>query len=133
MIDIGTDAEVQLLVFARTWCTLVAQGDWTSAIGIIDEPNHYGVVWTRERVLAALNETFCEGTLFAREFGRPTFSVPAAAKGRERHTFGRAQDGSYWLDYDVPLNGHFSDLTAQFEFHPRPGRFAAMLHDLRVM
>jgi len=37
------------------------------------------------------------------------------------------------LDYDVPLNGWYSDLTAQFEFNPRADGFAATLHDFHVM
>ena len=133
MIDLGFNAEAQVLVFARTWCGLIALGDWDGALRMLDEPNHYGVVWTREGVVTVLEVTFTEATVFAREFGGPKFSAPDAAQGQERHSFGRSRDGSYWLDYDVPLNGRFSDLTAQFEFRPRAHRFAAILHDLHVM
>jgi hypothetical protein len=133
MIQIGTDPEGELLAFARLWCALVARGDWDGALGMLDEPNHYGIVWTAERVIALVNETFSEGTLFVKELGPPVFSAPDTAEGVERHDFGRAYDRSYWLDYEVPLNGRFSDLTAQFEFLPRADGFAAVLHDLHVM
>jgi hypothetical protein len=46
---------------------------------------------------------------------------------------GRLNAGGYWLDYDVPLNGQFSDLTAQFEFEPRQEGYAAVLQDLHVL
>ncbi len=133
MIQIGADAKAQLLAFARSWCALAARGEWDAALAMIDEPNCCAIVWTRESILALVNDTFSEGTIFAAEFGRPEFSMPDAAAGRERHSFGRRNDGGYWLDYAVPLNGHFSDLTAQFEFHPRGRGFAAVLHDLHVM
>lgn len=133
MIDLGDAAETTLLGFARTWCARLAVGEWEGALGMLDEPNRNGVVWTRESVLALLDDTFGERTTFAREFGAPSFSAPNTALGPERHGFGRSVGGSYWLDYDVPLNGRFSDLTAQFEFLPREGRFAAVLHDLHVM
>ena len=34
---VGADADVQLLVFARTWCALIAQGDWNGALSMLDE------------------------------------------------------------------------------------------------
>ena len=44
-----------------------------------------------------------------------------------------ADQSGYRLDHDVPLNGQWSDLTAQFEFLRRPGGFAVVLHDLHVL
>ena len=129
----GADAEARLLAFARSWCACIAQEEWDSALAMLDEPNHYGIVWTRESVLALLQTTFNDDTRFAKAFGRPVFTAPDGAAGRERHCFGQRPDGSYWLDYDVPLNGRVSDLTAAFEFHPRAAGFAAVLHDLHVM
>ena len=43
-------------------------------------------------------------------------------------------DGSgYSVEHDVPLNGEWSDLTAQFEFVRFPKGYAVVLHDLHVM
>ncbi len=133
MIQLGAEPEAQLLAFARSWCSLVAKGEWERARGMLDEPDHYGIEWTQQRVVALLDDTFGEGTAFAAEHGRPMFSDPAMADGTERYDFGRTRQGGFWFDYDVPLNGSFSDLTAQFEFHPRAAGFAAVLHELHVM
>jgi len=124
VIQLSGEPETQLLLFARRWCAIAAN-DLAAALAMLDEPNHYGLAWTDERVRSLLAETLSE---------QATFSLPETARGGERHHFGRVNDGSYWLDYDVPLNGEFSDLTAQFEFHPRNGdSFAVVLHDLHVM
>lgn len=127
------DPEPTLLAFARRWCTLLANDDWPSALAMIDEPNTHGIVWTRESILHLLNDTFSEDTVFAREHGAPFFSAPSEARGVERLHIGELADGGFWFDYEVPLNGWFSDLTAQFEAHPRAGGFAVLLHDLHVM
>ncbi len=95
MIVVGHHPEEQLLEFARTWCALIALGNWEDALAMLDEPNHRGLVWTRETVLAVLNETFSDGTRFAKEFGRPVVTAPDAARGKERHFFGQTTGGSY--------------------------------------
>jgi hypothetical protein len=37
------------------------------------------------------------------------------------------------VDVDLPLNGEWSDLTAQFEFEPVDRGIALSLYDLRVL
>lgn len=53
-----TDPEPELLAFARTWCTLLSQDDFPAALAMIDEPNSYGIVWTRERILDLIHDTY---------------------------------------------------------------------------
>jgi hypothetical protein len=44
------------------------------------------------------------------------------------------KDGSgYSVEHDVPLNGEWSDLTAQFEFVGKSPEFEVILHDLHVL
>jgi hypothetical protein len=44
------------------------------------------------------------------------------------------QDGTgFQFDYDLPLNGEWSDLTAQFEFLRRSDGYAVVLHDIHVL
>jgi hypothetical protein len=78
-------------------------------------------------------DTFGPETRFAAAFGPPVFSDPDSAKGHSHPSFGRLDAGGFWLDHDVPLNGAFSDLTAQFEFESRRDRYAVIVHDLRVL
>jgi hypothetical protein len=133
MVITADDTEAQLIAFARTWFRLLARGEWDAALAMLDEPNSHGIRWTRESISTLLHETFGPDTRFAAEFGAPSFSDPDLASGTEHHSFGEFDAGGFWLDHDVPLNGMFSNLTAQFEFHPRAVGFAAVLHDLHVM
>lgn len=133
MIVVGHEPEVQLIAFAQEWLKCLARADWDSALAMLDEPNSYGIRWTRQKVTDVLHDTFGPTTRFARTKGIPVFSDPDLASGSRRHSFGTTDGGGYWLDYDVPLNGEFSDLTAQFEFHPRASGHAAVLQDLQVL
>ena len=133
MVITAVDPEAELIAFARTWFGLLARGEWDAALAMLDAPNSYGIVWTRESITSLLHETFGPATRFATEYGAPSFSDPDLADGTEHHSFGVLDGGGFWLDHDVPLNGIFSDLTAQFEFLPGAGGYAAVLHDLHVM
>jgi|GEM_PF-2458975 len=133
MVITADDPEAQLIAFARTWFGLLARAEWDAALAMLDEPNSYGIGWTRESITTLLHEAFGSNTRFAMQHGAPWFSDPDLAGGTEHHSFGLLDEGGFWLDHDVPLNGIFSDLTAQFEFHPRAAGYAAVLHDLHVM
>jgi hypothetical protein len=133
VLTIGHNPEEQLVAFVRGWFKHLARAEWDAALGMIDEPNTYGISWTRESITALVAETFGANTRFAAECGAPVFSDPDLATGRPHPSFGRFDAGGFWLNYDVPLNGEFSDLTAQFEFEPRHDRYAVILHDLHVL
>lgn len=130
------DVEANVVTWARDWFDLLAAGRLDEACDRLDEPNHYGVAWTPEAIVELVQQTFTPETFFARAHPEGLqFTSPRSARGRERHHFSAFADGSgFSLDYDVPLNGEFSDLTAQFEFHwHSAGTLAARLHDLHVM
>jgi hypothetical protein len=133
MIDVGEKPAAQLVEFVRAWFALLARGQWDQALSAIDEPNSYGVLWTRDLVNELVHDTFGPGTRFEAEHGAPMFTDPDLAIGAPHHYFGHLNAGGFWLDHAVPLNGVYSDLTAQFEFLPRPGGFAVVLHDLHVL
>jgi hypothetical protein len=133
MIEIGDRPEAELVAVVRSWFARLARGEWDQALAMIDEPNTYGIRWTRDSIVSALLETFGPGTRFEAAYGAPTFSDPDSATGTAHHSFGTLNAGGFWLDHDVPLNGVYSDLTAQFEFLPRPGGFAVQLHGLHVL
>ena len=133
MLVIGDDPEGQLVAFAQTWFRRVARAEWEAALAMLDDPNSDGARWTEESITKLLRETFGPDTRFVAEFGVPKFSDPDLASGTRHHSFGRFDAGGFWLDHDVPLNGTFSDLTAQFEFRPGSNGYAAVLHDLHVL
>lgn len=112
--------------FARDWFTLLANGALSEAVSRLDEPNSYGEKWSAERIKGAIEEY--SGSTTA------TFSDPATLLGDGRPTLYAFDDGrGYALDHDVPLDGEWSDLTAQFEFLRRPNGYAVVLQDLHVL
>ena len=133
MIEVGEKPEAELVGFVRGWFTLLARGEWERALAAIDEPHSSGGRWTKDRLMEVLHDVFGPSTRFGAEHGAARFSDPEVATGTAHYSFGRLDAGGFWVDHDVPLNGVFSDLTAQFEFLPRPGGFAVLLHDLHVL
>jgi hypothetical protein len=133
MIEVGETPEAELVGFVRGWFALLARGQWEHALAAIDEPHPSGVRWTQDGLNELLQNVYGPGTRFEVEHGAPRFSDPDLSTGTAHHSFGRLNAGGFWVDHDVPLNGVFSDLTAQFEFLPRAGRFAVLLHDMHVL
>jgi hypothetical protein len=132
----GEDIHAALLEWTRDWFDMLARGELAAACARLDEPNSYGTVWTPESIVALVMDEFGPGTVFSRKHpDGPRFTSARRAAGRERGDVVAFSNGSgFALDYDVPLNGEFSDLTAQFEFSWRaPNTLAARLHDLHVL
>ncbi len=116
---LSTTPEVDLIAFIRRWFGLLAGGAWAEACGELDEPNIYGIRWGPEDLRQAVELSFAPGCRFRREHPEGMrFSQPDTAAGREVHpeVVALADGRGYRLDHDVPLNGQWSDLTAQFEF-----------------
>ena len=128
-------AEGKLVAWVREWLDLLAAGRLGEACARLDGPAADGAPWTADRLRAAVAETFGPGTRFrvAHPEG-PVFSPVRAARGRPAVAVGAFADGSgYWIDHAVPLNGEYSDLTAQFAFRWAGAALAASLCDLHVL
>lgn len=114
------------------WLALLAAGRIGEACAQLDEPNSYGIRWSEEMILALVRDTFPPQSGFGREHPEgPVFTLPS--KRSCDSSFTRATDGTYFVEHPMHLNGGWSDLTAQFEFLPRDGGWAMVLHDLHVL
>jgi hypothetical protein len=125
----------EIRVFVRDWMKLLAAGRLQEACAMIDEPDSYGLVWTPERIMAVVDETFAEGTAFHETYPEgPRFTDPDELANHPDREVG-ILNGSrgFWYDYDLILNNERSDLTAQFEFLARPTGYAVVLQDLHVL
>jgi hypothetical protein len=135
MLTLGRNPESALVAFVRAWFDLVGSGRLGEACAALDQPTSYGESWTPARLALALTEAFPPDSRLSREYPEGIRFTPASGAIGEPHvTFGSFDDGKgYWVDHDVPLNGVFSDLTAQFEFHGEGGRVGVALQDLHVL
>ena len=136
MIQIPTEfPDRTLVVFVRRWLKLLAAGRWQEACEMIDEPNSYGITWTRERIQQIAEDTFCPGSRFRSRHpeGIRWTDPDELGEGGDPEIFPSEDESTYLFEHNVPLNGEWSDLTALFEFHRRPQGYAVVLHDLHVL
>jgi hypothetical protein len=107
--------------FARRWFAALAEHRDAEAVAILDEPNSYGIRWTPKSIRAVIAR-----------YGAREITNPETATSK-LHSSLLEIPGGYSFDIDVPLDGAWSDLTAQFEFLRRGNDFAVVLHDLHVL
>lgn len=127
--------EAELVSHVRRWLNLLGAGQVSEACRELDEPNTYGTRWTPEDVRRAVDTAFPEGSRFRKANpDGPLFSMVDAVSGDGRPSVVPFGDGSgYAVEHDVPLNGQYSDLTAQLVFLWRGNNLAFILHDLHVL
>jgi hypothetical protein len=127
--------EEELVGTVRAWLGLLGDGRIEEACQEIDEPNAFGLRWTPGRLQGALLQAFGPGSRFRREHPEgPRFSPVDGAAGEASPSVVALADGSgYFVEHAVPLNGSYSDLTAQVQFLWRGERLAFVLHDLHVL
>jgi hypothetical protein len=107
------------------WFELIAAGNWTEALALIDSPSSYGQTWSRAEIEARLAEYGPAGV---------QLTSPATATGERHSNTGRFNDRSgFYLDCDMPLDGKWSDLSAQFEFLEINGQYSVALQDIHVV
>ena len=136
MIVVSPEAPAQSIVsFVKGWMKLLAEGRFEEACALIDEPNVHGIVWTPRLIQQTVKATFSSETRFYKSHPEgPIFTDPFALEEQREIKVVEFEDKSgYAFDYDVPLNGEWSDLTAQFEFLKRSNGYAVVLHDLHVL
>ena len=125
---------VDLVAFVHVWFDLVADGQLRHACDML-QPNTYGIRWSPDQLASHVREVFGPDTQFGRAHPEgPIFSRVAAAIGNPAVSVVEFADGSgFSVEHAVPLNGEYSDLTAQFEFRRVGPELSATLHDLHVL
>lgn len=118
--------ELEARNYVMQWFELLSLQQWHQAAAMLDEPNCYGVTWAEAEIKKALFD-FVRGKVYS-------ITSPASIAAPARISIGEFQDGGgFWLDCDVPVNGKWSDLTAQFEFNAKGNEYLVSLHDLHVL
>lgn len=88
-----------------------------------------------EKIKEVIKDNFGPDTTFGHEHPKGgCFSAVKATRGNYRADALKYDDGTgYSVEHDVPLNGKWSDLTAQFEFTGKNPVLKVILHDLHVL
>ena len=131
-----------ILTACREWVEVVASGRLEDALDMLHVPDRYdqSQQWTPQSLRQYIANY---GSWDARPDGR-TWSVTSIATARMRDDRPNVQprgdvvrfdadprSGS--AELDLPLNGVWSDLTAQFEFEPVGNGTGLSLYDLHVL
>jgi hypothetical protein len=132
----------EILALCREWVELVAAARLEEAIDLLYVPPTYDASqrWTADSLRTYIGNY---GSWDPWEDGREwritsllTAAMPAgAADWRPGAEIGHLtnEPRSGWVDLDLPLNGEWSDLTAQFEFAPVEDGLGVSLYDLHVL
>jgi len=116
------DPEDAFPEFARRWFAALADGHAVEACKML-EPNAYGKPWTPESIQEVVAQ-----------YGARAITKPDAATGTPRSSIVELADATgFSYDHSVPLDGTWSDLTAQFEIRRRGPWCVMALHDLHVL
>ena len=131
----SNNVEEELIHFIESWFDMIAKGRIEEACSALDKPNCYGIIWTPEKIEELIKNEFGPETVFGLEHPNGVyFSAVQDTEGTYRADALKFNDGSgYSVEHDVPLNGEWSDLTAQFEFIGKKLDFEVILHDLHVL
>ena len=143
MIKLSADAtDAEILAACREWAELVASGQLDDALEMLHVPERYDASqhWTAESLAEYVGNY---GSWDAWPDGR-TWKLTSIATARvpaDRPNFKPRADvirldidhRSGSAELDLPLNGEWSDLTAQFEFEPVGGGTGLSLYDLHVL
>lgn len=131
----SNNIEEEMIRFVQNWFDLIAEGKIEEACDKLDKPNCYGVKWTPKKFQDIIKDVFGPEIIFGHEYPNGVFfSAVKATDGAYRADALKFDCGSgYSVEHDVPLNGEWSDLTAQFEFVGEKPVFEVILHDLHVL
>jgi hypothetical protein len=122
---------VEVTLFIRCWIKLLSENRFDEASKVLDEPEDNGrnILWTAEN----LREVFLDYCWHER---MPDINDPFQMDlNSEVIEFYQYDDGSgYAVDYDIPLDGEWGDLTAKFSFKKMTkSLYITILYDMRVM
>jgi hypothetical protein len=114
--------------FVRNWIRLLSMGKLEEAIKQIDAPNNYGIKWSAESIKKVLRDYVGKGVTFS-----ITDPDEMEGDGRPNLIMFNGLQG-FAFDFDLPINGEWSDLTVQFEFIKKSkGYYAVILQDIHVL
>jgi len=127
-----------ILDFVRHWTQLLAQERFADATNILQALPDGAARYSIEKLKTAIgmyDKNFRRASPEEREQFRRIVSDPATmdVEGERFDVYKRATGDEVIVEYRLPLDGEWSDLTAIFEAFPIENGYQIGLHDLRVL
>jgi len=125
-----------ILEAVRGWVTLLSKEEFVEASkALVPLPNR-NVDSTAEMIKEALGlyvPAYRDAPLGQRDKLRPTVRFPEEMSGEKLIIYCPGTIGAATIEYDVPIDGRWSDLTARLELIPQGSGFGIALIDLHVL
>ncbi len=120
----------EITIFIRDWVESLSNGEFEKALQLLDysESGSNAIPWNE----TLLKEAFLDYGAIGR---MPVINSPYQMDlATEKIEFYEYEDGSgYFVEYDVPLDGEWGDLTAQFSIKKVGDDFSITLEDIHVL
>ena len=131
----STEPEVRRLI--HQWVRVLATGDYDTAAAMVGPVGSVRYSGPELRAcIGAYSRKYREAaSIEAKAALVPAVSEPSALdqSGERLTIYPVVPDGTCLVEYDVPLDGTWSDLTAVFRLTPSARGLELGLYDLRVM
>jgi len=125
------DSHQQAITFVRKWVKLLSDKNTIEAFSLLDKNDEFPNKFISN--FEALKNVFSN---YFENNNLPQFTNPYSLNlGQEKVDIYDYVDGSgFAIDYDLPLNGEWSDFTAQFSFKKKSNfEFYAYLEDIHIL
>jgi hypothetical protein len=127
-----------ILRMVRQWMGLVSNRDFVSASAFLTPVPGTKVIYSPDvirDVFGRYSKKYREADPATRDVFFPKVSDPMLIdrSGENLVIYGRARVGIAFLEYDVPVDGTWSDLTASFFLLRVEGGFGLGLQDVHVL
>jgi hypothetical protein len=120
----------EITIFIRDWIELLSNNEFQKACHLLDAPESTNneISWS----VSNLKEAFLDYDSVGR---MPIINNPYQLDlTKEKIDFYKYDDDSGWaVDYDIPLDGEWGDLTAQFSIKKVGDAYSIMLEDIHVL
>jgi len=135
VIVLSDTPKQDILTFVKQWMQLLADTHLQQACALLDMPNDDDMMWTPELLRHVIVTTFDPQSRFYDIHPEgPIVTDPEQLPEQCSHALvALVNSEGYQFDYDLPLNGAWSDLTAPFIFYKHGQGYVVVLHDLHVL
>jgi hypothetical protein len=128
-------SDSDLIALLSEWSDLMAAGDFAAAADFLHQPSEESgaETWTADSLKTYIQNYGSWDERTGQDRMRVTSTAEAAQRAPAPHEVFSYKDRPPDIEFALPLNGEWSDLTAMIDVVEVDGRWAFVLYDLHVL
>lgn len=131
---LDTDSIGEIRCIVRHWVKALAEGRFDDAASAMTTAESHCSPGTLRDAIGNYSRRYREALATEKEKFLPKITSPFDIDSRGENFVTYWKDGAVQVEYDLPIEGAWSDLTARFRLTRNPdGRFSLSLADIRVL